>query len=871
MNASDLRLASSAFAAGLIDADQLAMVCWRAGRGEASVVVLLAGLGVDTVSATMTTGDGLDAPGSVAAEPGEPGEDASVAETMMPGEHTMVGAPPDLPGDGIDRLGLDPVRFEERYAIGDRLGVGGTGEVFAAADRLLDRPVALKVLRRGLRDPRALRRFMAEAQITGQLEHPSVVPVHDVAVLPDGRPVICMKRVRGRSLQTVLAGLADGSVSSEGFGLYRLVRVLGQVCMAVDYAHAKGVVHRDLKPDNVMVGDFGEVMVMDWGIASIGVPPPEPVAGSPSRTAPVSMVELAALSSGTQEGAIVGTPGYMSPEQAMGRPADGRADVWAIGAMLYEVLTGTRPHREASTWQVLIATAGTDVEPPRQRAPDREIPVDLEEICLHALARDPAKRIASAQALHRELDAYLAGRREADRRRQSAEALCGEGEESLWYIRTLEEERARLDADLAALPALTGHEPIATKRARWQLEDQRATVADEIDRAERFVEGKLGRALELDAGLMAARRHLAGLHWRRYRAARAAVDPRAVARHAGAIRRLADDRYAPRLDRPVQLSLAVEPAGTEAVLYRYAVEDRVLRAQDPRPLGVTPLAVDLPTGRLLVVLSAPGRATVHLPLMAWQGDALEAAFELPRSEVLGEGFVFVPPGEFTRGGDPDALLAGPARAVFVDGFAIARFPVTVGQYFEFLAAIDPVEAAARAPRENGVTVFEAPARWVAPLADREGDAWQPEWPVCGVSYDDALAYAAWLGARSGARFRLPTEDEWEKAARGPDGRRYPWGDHFDPTFCSTRGSVPGDPLPKAVGRFVTDTSPYGVQDLAGGVREWVDGWFEANQRVIRGGAFSLYGFACRAAGRWGSSPGRTQAGIGFRLVRVLEG
>lgn len=858
MNASDLRRAQAAFAAGLIDAAELATVCWRAGRGEASVEALLAELGA-----------GEETTGSIEAlPPPELDEDASFAETIAPGEHTLLGPPPDMPALDIERLGLDPRRFEDRYTVDGPLGLGGTGEVLAATDRLLDRPVALKVLRRGLRDPRALRRFMAEAQITGQLEHPSVVPVHDIAVLPDGRPVICMKRVRGRSLRALLDGLADGTIAPENGGLYRLVRVLIQVAMAVDYAHAKGVVHRDLKPENVMVGDFGEVMVMDWGIARAGVSPPDvprvPIAG----TGPVSLVELAAAPLATQEGAIVGTPGYMSPEQAMGRPADGRSDVWAIGAMLYEVLTGTRPHAASSTWQLLIATAGSDVEPPRERAPEREIPVDLEEICLHALARDPGRRIESARALHRELEAWSAGRREADRRRQAAEALCGEGEESLWYVRTLEEERARLDAELAAGPALSGHEPLAEKRARWQLEDRRATVADEVERAERFAEGKLGRALELAGGLMAARRELAGLHWRRYRAAQAAVDPRAAARHAEAVRRLADDRYAPRLDRPVRLALEVEPSGAEAVLYRQALEDRVLVPRDPRPLGATPLLAEVPTGRLLVVLSAPGRATVSLPLMAWQGDELRAAFTLP--PPLGEDWVYVPPGEFSRGGDPDALLAGPARAVSVEGFVIARYPVTVAQYFAFLAALDPVEAARRAPRENGVPLFDPPARWAAPIRDREGDEWQPDWPVCGVSYGDALAYAAWLGERNGARYRLPTEDEWEKAARGPDGRRYPWGDHFDPTFCSTRGSVPGDPLPKAVGRFATDCSPYGVRDLAGGVREWVDGWFEANQRAVRGGAFSLYGFACRAAGRWGASPARTQASIGFRLVRELD-
>ncbi len=868
MKAPALDLAVLAFDEGLIDAEAFALVCWRAGRGEGEVAALLAEVGVDRVV--------LAALAEGAARLDAIGEDESFAETVAPAFETLPGGPSTLPAAQIHRLGLTPTRFEARYPVGELLGRGGMGEVSAAVDRLLDRPVALKVLRRGLRDERATRRFLAEAQITGQLEHPSVVPVHDVGVLADGRPVICMKRVRGRSLRAVLDERGEPDPDAR-WGLHRLVRVIAQVCMAVDYAHAKGVVHRDLKPDNIMVGDFGEVMVMDWGVARVGVeratptgPPgavePEVAVGG-AATGPISMVELSSPPTVTQVGAIVGTPGYMAPEQAMGKPVDGRADVWALGAMLYEVLTGTRPHADGSAWKVLLVTASADVEAPSTRAPTREIPPDLEEICLNALAREPAHRIASARALHRELEAHLAGRREAERRRAAAAALTGEGEESLWYIRTLQDEERTLAAQIEALPALSGHEPIEIKRSRWALEDRRDTIEAEVERAERFVEQKLGRALELDPESGGARRALAGLWWGRYRAARAAADPRAAARHAAMVRRLDDDTHAPRLARAARLTLAIEPAGAEAALYRYVQRDRVLVAEDPRPLGVSPLGVDLPSGRLLVVLRAPGRATVRLPLMAWQGDELHAAFALPTAAALGDDFVFVPPGRYVRGGDPEALLAGPARVVEVEGFSIARFPVTVAQYFEFLEALDPAEAQARAPREGATPMFDPPSRWGAPLADREGDVWQPDWPVCGVSYPDAEAYAAWRGALDGARYRLPTEDEWEKAARGPDGRIYPWGDHFDPTFCSARGSVPGDPLPKAVGRFATDCSPYGVCEMAGGVREWIDGWFEANQRVVRGGAFSLYGFACRAAGRWGASPTRTQASIGFRLVR----
>ncbi|MCA9543569.1 MAG: SUMF1/EgtB/PvdO family nonheme iron enzyme, partial [Myxococcales bacterium] len=614
-----------------------------------------------------------------------------------------------------------------------------------------------------------------------------------------------------------------------------------------------------------------EVLVMDWGVAKVAG---QSLVEGPADEAPVSLSSSGGT--GTLQGAIVGTPGYMPPEQARGEveAVDARSDVWALGALLYELLTGERPVAGKTALAMLIATVQGDIEPPSARAPQRAVPADLEEICLKALAAAPADRYPSARALHADLEQYLAGTREQARRREDADRLVADGDESLWYIRTLEAELAELDARLASLPPLTGQEPQDTKRERWATEDRVEHLRAELDRAFHYARGKFLQATERVSDHGDARARLSDLHWTRYRAARAAAEHREAEDHLKAVGRFQDPRYVQRLRREVPLTLRSDPPGARVTLHRVGERDRVLTPDAGRVLGHTPLVgVPLPTGRHLLVLEVPGRRPVRLPLLVWPGDEPDFHVPIPPDEVLGDDFVYVPAGHFVRGNDPHAVLANPGGLVHLDAFAIQRFPVTVGEYFAFLDALPPEQAARHQPREPRVgPLFPPPpdGRWRAPMVDLDGDPWPADWAIFSISFHDAEAYAAWRSLRDGQRYRLPTEDEWEKAARGTDGRRFPWGDHFHPTFCSNRTAVPGHVMPRPVGHFATDCSPYGVRDMAGGVREWTDAWFEEGQRVIRGGAFSLYPFLCRVAGRWGAGPHTTQPNYGFRLVKSLN-
>jgi serine/threonine-protein kinase len=300
-----------------------------------------------------------------------------------------------------------PDSGDSRYEIIERIGEGGMGAVYLARDRELGREVALKVLRapEPTADERA--RLLREARILAVLEHPGIVPVHDVGTLADGRVFYVMKRVRGERLDAFARAPRP---------LPELLRVFLQVCDAVGFAHAAGVIHRDLKPQNVMIGPFGEVLVLDWGVAKgsagmvAGGELPDSTrsrrAGREAETRPDESADRSAAAPAnaavvtdtrsveTAPGTVLGTPGYMAPEQLAGERSavDPRTDVYGLGGTLYFMLTGEHP-------------AAGPIDDPRWR----RVPAALRSICARARAADPSHRYPTASELAADIARYLDG------------------------------------------------------------------------------------------------------------------------------------------------------------------------------------------------------------------------------------------------------------------------------------------------------------------------------------------------------------------------------------------------------------------------------------------------------------------------------
>jgi serine/threonine-protein kinase len=307
--------------------------------------------------------------------------------------------------------------FQKRYRIGKPLGQGAMGEVMVTHDTRVLRHVAMKRLHQAhhVAHPDLRRRFLREARVQGQLEHPSVVPVYDIGVDHEGREYFTMKRVRGRTLVEIVLGLRDGDESIKAqYSRRKLLTAISRVCLAVAFAHERGVVHRDLKPANIMLGDYGEVYLLDWGIAKIS-----------GAEDPVTQHRIQLNDHGvprTQQGFVVGTPGYMAPEQARGetRTYGGRSDIYSLGAILFEAMTLELLHNETKVENILLSTVSGVEARPSVRAPRLGLPAELDDIVVKATALNPEQRYASARELNDDIEKLLDGDRDSTRRAEIA-------------------------------------------------------------------------------------------------------------------------------------------------------------------------------------------------------------------------------------------------------------------------------------------------------------------------------------------------------------------------------------------------------------------------------------------------------------------
>src|SRR5580704_7161232 len=304
---------------------------------------------------------------------------AAPSEPVQVDEHIPVAGAHDVSPEEAREEGIP---LPANLRLQREIGRGVMGRIHPALDRNLLRPVALKRLPKELASQPFYREgFIAEAQMTGQLEHPNIVPVHELGVSPEGVPYFTMKLVHGVGFDAWLRARPTGTAERVPLGL----DIFLKVCDAIAYAHDRGVIHRDLKPDNVMVGDFGQVYVMDWGLARL----------SRARPRSGSAAQMAARGP-------VGTPPYMSPEQARGDPEDmdERTDVFGLGAILYQIVSGQVPYGRIHDHQQILARALAGQTVPIDEAmKQRPLAKRIRAIITKAIAAEPGQRYASVTEL----------------------------------------------------------------------------------------------------------------------------------------------------------------------------------------------------------------------------------------------------------------------------------------------------------------------------------------------------------------------------------------------------------------------------------------------------------------------------------------
>ncbi|MEN0060714.1 MAG: bifunctional serine/threonine-protein kinase/formylglycine-generating enzyme family protein [Myxococcota bacterium] len=742
---------------------------------------------------------------------------------------TWVGEPSDAPIHQPD------VELPEGYVDKGLIAHGGMGEVRLAWDERMSRDVAIKVLAPScLRDPDIVRRFHDESLTMARLDHPAIVAVHARGVLSDGRPWYAMRRVRGLTLREM--------VSQADVSLPRLLTHLASIARGVAYAHEQGIVHCDLKPENLLVGPFGEVQVLDWGIAlRIGMP--------------------------DRRG--LGTPGYMAPEQQGGGTVEGGTDVFALGRVLQEIMD----------------RFGTDM---------------LSDLVDRTQARQAAERpsaLAFADAIEAELD--------GEAKREEALALLEAAEVVNQDCERLEAQaQSRLEEGEAALRLLSSHADPSEKYEAWAALDEAERWEAEAESVRVDWFRMVHAALQTSPDLPEAHEMLAHHHHHHAKRAAARSDHLAEVRHRQLLKQHDQGRYQRYLRGRAALTLITEPEGVLVKLSRFEVQHRRLVPVPVKELGRTPLReVDVPSGSLLLTLHPEGRPPLGIPAFVESGESWVTVrpgqtepwrHRLPPAEGLGDA-CWMPAGWFVSGGDPVALDGLRRRRLFIADRLVQKHVVTNRQYLAFLNHLWRDGQVDRAwEMAPGTTVDGGAVRYAVRLGPdgfglegwTESMVWQLDWPVALITWTAAQAYATWWSEQTGSAWRLLHDQEAEKSARGVDGRHFPWGSHFEAAWARVRHSSGGTPQRASIYEHPEDCSVYGVRGVAGNVRIWCGNVYEPSgpddgtevrglgpepgeTRNARGGSWTSEGRLSRSAGRFGGHFRGRYSSVGIRLIREL--
>lgn len=747
--------------------------------------------------------------------------------------------------------------FADRYEILRHLGTGGTSSVYQVRDMLVGETIALKVINsHAAANPKLIENFKRELSVARRLLHRNVVRIFDIGE-HQGQLYISMEYVEGRSLGDLLR--ERGRLTVQQF-----FAIFDQFCDALGYVHSQNVIHRDIKPHNVMAHKDGTLKLMDFGVAR----------------------DASALPT---MGIVLGTPSYMAPEQMMGKPLTQAVDIFAAGAMFYEMLTGRKPFQGLSMSQRVVAPA------PDFPTETTDVPLGVQDAIRQCLEPDPQKRFSSVEAMKAAFRGGIASpipRKDQHLGTRLHEAPGDPASLVPLFVRILRKlieihDTNKFHPELAprrihvlpdgsvsirTMPLPDPHASIAVREPKYSppdlfnLNDAAAHAsADVYSVGFMLYELLLGRKLfrEQFAAVEEIGGEIGWLEWHADLSRGATPLMELVPAISPALGETIDRMIEKRPElRMRTLTEAVAALESPAALPVFPSPRTVAHPNAANPVTAAPQsggfrfdASGLPmdwrflagiAGALLALLAVYMATKPSKPEQATKRPVVAAP---PRQEVELPRSLSTPTGDVVLVGDGESIMGpkGAEKTVKIAPFYIDRTEVTNGQYRKFCDA-------------TGRALPPLP-EWDRKYFDKD------DYPVINVSWQDARDYAAWAGKR------LPTEQEWEKAARGFDGRTYPWGNWTQATAANLKGSEDGHKYTAPVGAFPYDESPFGAIDMAGNVAEWVDGEFAPNEKVVRGGSYvsevEQVPASYRAGGPAGIDPKSTSP-IGFRCAANID-
>jgi serine/threonine protein kinase/formylglycine-generating enzyme required for sulfatase activity len=723
-----------------------------------------------------------------------------------------------------------------RYKLEQCIGSGGMGEIYRARRMHIGDTVAVKVLRADVvEDEKSRQRFYREARAAAMLHHPNAVVIHDFGEDDDGTAYIVMELLVGRSLRQVL--IQEGTINA-----VRAYGIIRQASAALDAGHRNGIVHRDIKPDNIILLDSNDaadhVKILDFGIAKV----------LDNKTLDTHSLEQRL----TNVGSVIGTPHYMAPEQCQGEEADSRSDIYSLGVVLYELLTGVAPFLAKTPTGVAIKHVTEKPRPLREINPS--VPEAVDRVVLHALEKDPNARPQTALELARAFENALVNEQDTVRFIRSGESqrittsMIGDIDDP---------EVARTPTQPgAAIPSQNFETTVSPQSAPQNFETtiSPSTGADQSkqsgDAATEFIARVQTTAEPPKPAGDAATEFIARVQTTAEppKPAGDAAKPGATPSAPGA-QAMQGTELLPISEGRPQIK-PVEPAKRQETGKKPSPADKPEKKEEKKEkkekkkAGATPpIKKPAPTpaeimkqpvvligaGAVLAVIIAvtvwkiiPGRNTGTTP-------GTRTPTPAPTPIVPPPGMAYVPGGEFRLGRDGDDVeeYEKPAHLVTVAPFFIDLTEVTNEQYQKFVDA-------------KGYT---PPPVWQGNHFPVDAN----NLPVTDVTWEDVKAYAEWVGDGK----RLPTEEEWEFAARGTDGRVYPWGSEWAANLSNSKSDENEKQRLINVGQFPKGASPFGLLDMSGNAWEWTASDFKEypggtpynppkgfkNLKVIRGGNF----------------------------------